>query len=226
MSRTPAVEGIIARLGRLAGALPDAVVAASFLVLWIAPTAFGTGGVRKAMLLMILEFLLLHSTIMVPLLVAWAFRRGGGRGTRGGIIALSLLTYGFFVAVLCFGFRAWWPALVFGWTAFGKFLVVAHDAGDDDGALQVKVWIVSILSYLLLAFVTLFVPLPELGLDGIGRRELGFDGDMSGIWISDPQRVLAFGMLYFAVLAVTRWRHSAPDDAPTPAVGGGGAVRS
>ena len=47
-------------LSRAALALPDAVSASVFLLLWIAPFALGPDGVRNALLMMLVEFLLIQ----------------------------------------------------------------------------------------------------------------------------------------------------------------------
>ena len=53
--RAPLIE-------RLATALPDAVTAGVFAYIWIAPLALGEGAVRNAMLLMLVEFVLVHAS--------------------------------------------------------------------------------------------------------------------------------------------------------------------
>ena len=57
--------GPLSTVARAIAAAPDAVTCASFLLLWIAPTALGLDAVRGALLLMVVEFLLIHATAML-----------------------------------------------------------------------------------------------------------------------------------------------------------------
>ena len=51
-----------ARIARLIGALPDALTGCACLVVWVAPLALGQGAVKTVVLMMLMEFLLVHGT--------------------------------------------------------------------------------------------------------------------------------------------------------------------
>ena len=66
---------------RTFGALPDALTALYFLSLWLFPLLFGPHAVRNGMLLMLVEFLLLHAAppLRSILLLPRAVLRRAGR---------------------------------------------------------------------------------------------------------------------------------------------------
>lgn len=195
-------------LRRFGAALPDTVTASVFLTLWFAPLRFGPRGVGNAMLVMIVEFILIHSTIMVPVaLVVLSERFGGPRKTllaTGVLIAVYL----FFLAALSAGFHAWWPCLAFSWLLLAKFgaqvpgMQTAQTEEIDEG----KVWVLSLLAYFGGMFAFTLLPLPQLGFATLDNSALELPSRSTGIWIREPFRVLAFGTFYFYFLAWTKWR--------------------
>ena len=66
--------------------------------------------------------------------------------------------------------------------------------GRDD-----RRWLVSALAYIGGVFLTAFVPLPSFGITPEVIANLHLTG--SGLWIDKPWTVLAFGTIYFALLA-------------------------
>lgn len=203
---------IQARLARIVAALPDAVTAGGFLILWVAPLTLGAGGVGNAMLVMMVEFVLLHAAILVPLCVAWVASRYPSRTALTLAIVGSAAFYVLFIGALSYAFRVWWPLAAFTWTMLGKFGVAVPNAAAkrDVGSRQGAVWLVSVVAYLGLVFLTLLVPLPELGIAGASRAELDIPAGATGGWVSNPHKVIAFGMLYFGLLAYAKWRIMAP----------------
>src|SRR5690606_4733281 len=97
--RPPAPLGRRCRPGRRAdvsrtgwraffAALPDGLTAAAFAAIWISPFVFGEAGVRTAMLVMLLEFFLVHAT---GFFTAFVMAPGLARGKRvAAILGLSL----------------------------------------------------------------------------------------------------------------------------------------
>lgn len=75
-------------------------------------------------------------------------------------------------------------------------------------------WAVSALAYLVLAFFTTLVPMPALGITPEVVAGQHLPG--SGLWVDQPQRVIAFGFLYFAAVGVSElyghaWLHRATE---------------
>ncbi|MDH3308645.1 MAG: hypothetical protein OEO77_14160 [Acidimicrobiia bacterium] len=65
-------------------------------------------------------------------------------------------------------------------------------------------WSRDVKLYLLMAFSTVFVPFPELGLDRAYVAGLNLPG--SGAWISEPHNVMAAGAFYFGAKALLELR--------------------
>lgn len=183
---------------RLAAAGPDAVTAGVFLTLWISPLALGASGVRNAVLVMLVEFVLIHAAgFLGGLLLNPALPRGRRVLVLAGFAGFYLM----FVGAFMLAFQEWWPVLVFGWLILGKFGLIVTGRGASEA--QASVWGMSALIYLLGAFATILLPLPRLGVGAEVVGQLGLPG--SGLWVEQPHRVLAFGFLYFALLAAFKW---------------------
>lgn len=186
---------------RLLAALPDAVTAAFFLVLWVQPSVFGAGALRTGLLIMLVEFILLHASAMIGGSVL-----GRTPGTRLpwklllGFAAMYLV----FIAAYAWAFRQWWPLLAFGWLLLGKAsLAFDRELPTADRAHRLQSgWAVGCLAYLVGASATIFVPLPRLGLTSAIVAQAELAG--SGHWVSYPHTVVAFGLFYFAVLALVK----------------------
>jgi hypothetical protein len=185
-------------LQRLVAAAPDAVTAGFFLVVWLDPLRLGEGSVRTAMLIMLVEFVLIHAT---GFLGAFALATLAPRRVRVlGILGFGLF-YALFIGAFMAAFQAWWPALVFGWLLVGKFARVL--TGGGDGGQIASLWAASVLLYLGGAFLTVLAPLPRLGVTAAVLPQLDLVGE--GLWMDQPHRALAFGVLYFGGLAWFKW---------------------
>jgi len=183
-------------------ALPDAVSCGSFLLLWIAPLQFGAHGVRNGMLLMLVEFVLIHSGAVLGSLLHTP-------GTSHRIKLLSLLGFGLFyslfIAAFAFSFGAWWPVLAFSWLLLGKLTRVfepTYGAGRS-GPAQSD-WALSMLFYLGAVLTSLLLPLPRLGISAELQPLLEIPG--TGAWVDRPHSVIAFGALYFGLQAWSKWK--------------------
>jgi hypothetical protein len=187
-------------LPRLIAAVPDAITAGFFLTVWIAPLWLGEGGVRTAMLIMLVEFLVVHAS---GFLGAIALASTVSRRKRLLALLGFGLFYALFIGAFMLAFKAWWPAAVFGWLLVGKFARVLTRVDDHAAQRQMAAWGASVLFYILGVFLTLFLPLPRLGIDAATIPRLGLVGE--GAWIDEPHRVVAFGVVYFAALAWYKW---------------------
>lgn len=188
---------------RALNALPDATIAAWFAVLWFAPLAFGPGAVGNALLVMLVEFLVVHGS---GFLGVAALATDTSRRRKLALIGGFTLFYLLFVSAFAFSFGEWWPFLAFGWLALGKVLVVIDQRAPGPVRQQRMMtgWALSALAYVLGAFATVMLPLPRLGLNPGVVSDLGLPG--GGLWVDQPHTVMAFGTGYFAVLALSKWR--------------------
>lgn len=115
--------------------------------------------------------------------------------------------YTLFVLMFMWVFRQWWPLFVFGWLLLGKFSRVLFGAAtpSQDAAAQRVLWGTSAAAYVLGVLVTVMLPMPRLGVVQEVIPQLGLTG--SGLWVDEPHRLLAFGFLYFTVLATAKLLH-------------------
>ena len=200
-TRSPSSE----RFQRLVSALPDAITAGFFLLLWIVPQWLGPTALRTGLLMMLVEFILVHAT---GFLGGMALANAGDTRPRWKPILVFAGLYLLFIAGYAWGFKAWWPLLALAWLVAGKLALAWQPLPDADkrDRLQAE-WGLSALLYLGGVFITTFVPLPRLGLDAqvVGAADL----PGSGQWVSKPHTVVAFGLFYFGLLAASKlggWR--------------------
>jgi hypothetical protein len=192
-------------LGDLIAALPDLGMAALFLAAWIDPPRFGPDVITYLVLVMILEFIVIHSAafmgavafgdLQVQALLKW--------GKAVGILGLGLF-YSLFVLGFCLGFHTWWPMAAF-WGLVGNRLLGATLGGkttEENRQFVMGGWAVGVMAYLFGAFATLLLPVPRLGITG------GLSGVGEGIWIDQPWKPVAMGVIYFGLVGwyELRWR--------------------
>ena len=202
---------------RFFAALPDALTALYFLSLWLFPLLFGPHAVRNGMLLMLVEFILLHASIFLG---TTAFSATLSRTTRVRRMAGFALLYGLFVAAWAFAFAAWWPLLAFAWLLGTKFSAVFGRGIDNARRLQrlTSAWVIGVLAYIGCLLATVVLPVPRLGITAAVQAQLGLPG--SGLWVEQPQKVIAFGLLYFGTIAWLKWKDwTLPAAAPEPPPG-------
>lgn len=186
---------------RMAGALPDALTAGYFLMLWLQPDIFGDGHVETGLLIMLVEFLTVHAGGMLG---GVALDPDTARRKRLQFIAAVGLFYLAFAAMLMLAFGQWWPLLVIGWLLLAKFLRVLPGRAmtKEEATWQMQLWALSVVLYLGGVVLTLLLPLPRLGLSPDVVATLGIAG--SGVWVESPHRLMAFGVLYFGALAAAK----------------------
>ena len=189
-------------LQRLLAALPEGITAAVFLTAWVAPTRFGPVYVRNLTLVMAMEFIVIHSSIFYAVIAGVDV----ARGTR--IKWLAALTSLYLVLVFGFAiqYKSSWPIFAFAWLFVSRFMHVWIDpvSSEVEAKRMVNMWAVSVVAYLFGAFTTILVPLPSLGMDSrfiSSMMQSGGTGWSSG----ETHTTLAFGSLYFSILAVAKF---------------------
>ncbi|MCX7032515.1 MAG: hypothetical protein NT046_00865 [Arenimonas sp.] len=183
-------------------ALPDGITAAGFALVWLFPFALDELSVKTALLVMLLEFFLIHATGFFTAI------GGSPKVSRAWrMLALAGLTlfYLAMVGAFALSFGEWWPVLAFLWLAVGKAAwawSTRPGDGDDAMALPMVAWAGSVVAYLFGAFLTALVPVPRLGMTEEVQPGFGLDG--GGLWIDEPHRVVAFGLVYFGLLCAAK----------------------
>jgi len=183
----------------LAAAAPDLALAALFLVAWVAPATFRTGTITYLMLLMLLEFIIVHSSAFMGKVMLGDLERARKALALVGIGGF----YTLFVGGFALAFKTWWPLWSFWGLTVNRLLgvLVGQAPEGERRELLQKNWAVSALCYLGLCFVTVFLPLPRLG---ITREVVSLESlPGSGLWVDQPHRVVAFGFLYFAAVGIS-----------------------
>lgn len=189
---------------RVLSALPDALTAGVYAWTWLDPLHFGADTVRNLMLIMLMEFLVVHSGAFIGLVVL------SDAATRMSK-TLAILGFGsfymLFAAAFSFAFHSWWPALSFFWLLAAKFAIVWLTSlpRSEEKQRLTSLWLISVVFYLAAVFAGVLLPLPRLGLDIELVSMLHLPGE--GLWIEQPQTVIAGGMLYFAACAWSKWAY-------------------
>jgi hypothetical protein len=181
----------------LLSALPDFGFAGVFVITWIRPSTFGPFMVKWLLVVMLMEFIIIHSAGFMGV-AAFA---PGGRTTRGArIIGLGAF-YTLFAAAASFVFKSWWPITAFWGQTLNRLLGVILGQGQDLGqkALVISGWGAAFIFYLLGCFATIALPIPHLGITPEVVAAQRIPG--GGLWVDHPEKVIAFGVIYFGLTA-------------------------
>lgn len=215
IGRMPVVPRLLPPMpGRALAVLPDFATAVACLVVWIRPFAFGANGVKTIVLMMLMEFLLVHGT---GFFTQVAFADAAGKGRRLLMMAGLLLFYAVFVAAFAWSFRAWWPAWVFLWLVVGKATWIFSSPRDRaaERDRQMKAWAASVVCYLAAVFASVMLPWPRLGISVDAQPRFDLHG--GGEWIEQPHRAVAAMALYYLLCVAWKWRASRPGAAAATA---------
>jgi hypothetical protein len=183
-------------------AVPDLGMAAFCLLLWIRPEIPGPGMIRTVTLVMLLEFIVIHSAAFMG-----SVALGGPSTTKllkygrvKAVIGLGLF-YTLFVAGFALAFGTWWPIVAFWVLTFNRLLgsILAHEEPTD---IQKKGmlagWAIGAVAYLMGAMVTTIGPVPRFGITDAVVSAAELPGE--GIWIDEPYRAVALAVIYFGVI--------------------------
>jgi len=189
-------------LQRLLAALPDVITAAVFLIAWVAPTRLGPEYVRDLTLVMAIEFIVIHSSVFYAVIAGVNAKRSKRIAWLSGLSCLYLV----FVFGFSIQYKSSWPIFAFGWLFVSRFmhLWTSPVPSDVEGVRMVKLWAVSVVAYLAGAFVTILVPLPPLGMTSQFVSSM-LESTGAGWSSGETYTTLAYGLLYFSILAVAKF---------------------
>jgi hypothetical protein len=181
----------------LISALPDAATATLYAICWFAPATLGYAWIKTLMLVMLIEFLVVHSGGFIGQTVLG----DGSRAIKVKAIVGFGAFYMLFVLAFCAAVGEWWPVAAFGWLLVGKFLMVVLEPKPraEERQRLTSIWILSVVAYLGAVFLTALVPVPDFGIDAAARAGAAIPG--SGLWVEQPETVIAAGLVYFSILA-------------------------
>ena len=186
----------------LGAACPDLVLGVVFLLVWLEPERFAPDMIRGFMLLMLLEFIVVHSggfAGSVMLSDKPRMQKVQSLGLLGGFYTL-------FVGGFSLAFHTWWPLLSFWGLMVNRMMSVLlgqAEKGDERAFLQ-RGWAAGAVFYLCFIFATVLLPVPRFGVTDEVLRAVDLPGE--GLWVDQPWRVLAFGFLYFTATGLSEMR--------------------
>jgi hypothetical protein len=192
-------------LARALSALPDATLGAVFLLTWVAPRFFGRGVLKYALLTMLMEFFVVHSSGFMGLVLL-------GMSPSVAKRTLAAVGFGLVYSAILLGFAlsigAWWPLWSFWGLTFNRLTntILGGDASRRAQARIANDWATSAAWYLLWLFSTL-LPFPALGITPEVAASAGLPGE--GLWVREPHRVLVAGAGYFLCQAWVELRGEA-----------------
>ena len=192
--------GMRLSVNRLFAALPDTLSATIFMWAWIDPTQIGgPERVKNLMLTMLFEFIVMHSSAMIGSMFLSDMPRAKKFLSLVGLSAAYLL----FVLAFAAAFSSTWPIWVFAWLFVCRFgYLVANRKTNEDAARRMQTsWALSAVTYIAGCFITVFLPLPRFAITPEFVAAMNFPEKMTGDWVDHPWKVLAFGALYFGVMA-------------------------
>lgn len=193
--RGPRARGLT--LPGVVQAVPDAGLAAAFLLAWTRPDLAAPWAVKDLVLVMLYEFIVVHSAGFM----GFAWIGGTGRFPRVVVVAALVGFYTLFVGAFAASFGTWWPLLAFWGLSLNRLLplLLGQAPKPAQKALVLRGWVAGVIFYLGFVALTVMAPVPDFGAARVAGGTLP-DG---GLWIDEPYRALAFGFLYFAATALS-----------------------
>lgn len=182
----------------LVSALPDLVLASGFAAAWINPSAPGVPTVRRLVMIVLLEFFIVHSSGFMGVV---AF----GDRPRWKTAALTLGLGGFytlFLVAFSMGFKDWWLLGSFWMLMANRLLgLVLGQAPDEKRqGFIMGTWAMTVAAYLFAVAIGAAANVPALGITPAVVRGQGFT--VGGLWTEHPESALAAGAIYFAVVGL------------------------
>jgi hypothetical protein len=182
-------------VGAIVAAIPDLALAGMFLITWVSPQTLGEKPLRYLMLVMLMEFIIVHSSAFLGTVVYSDLLPGKKTLAVVGLGAF----YTTFVGAFAMMFREWWPVTAFWGLILNRLanVLLGNVPEGRERDLVMASWAVSAAAYVGCTFITVFLPLPRIGLtpDVVAGQALPGEG----LWIDQPHRLVAAGFLYFAI---------------------------
>lgn len=198
MNAEAPAEQVSSAIARWVSVLPDALTALAYLVTWFSPLLWKPDAVKFLMLVMLLEFLVVHSGAFMGAVVL--SDKASRRYKTVAVLGFGMF-YMLFAGAFGLAFDSWWPVLTFAWLLAAKFALIwfIPVPKEEEARRQMTLWAFSVVAYLGAVFLGIILPLPRFGLDVDLVAQLQLPG--SGLWIEKPHTVIAGGFVYFGLLA-------------------------
>jgi hypothetical protein len=180
---------------RIGSALPDLVMAGLFLWCWLSPLAWHPKLASELGSLVLMLFFTMHSSIFLT-------AASGGPQDSGRRLVGALIMLAFYLPVagaFAYFHGGWTPFAGFAWLLLANVATMLAARGPDDfQSRRMRFYWGSAAGYYILAGLAIAVlPLPQLGF-----RNASVDWPVW--WSIDRQNVVAWGLLYFGAMGVTK----------------------
>ena len=180
-------------------ALPDFALGATFLIAWVAPLTLPAGTIPHLLLVILMEFIIIHSSVFLGNVVISPLPR---KAKLIGMLAIGSF-YTIFAGAFSLGFHSSWPLLSFWALMLNRMLgvLIGQAPSGQEKLLVQRTWAATAVFYLLFCALTIVLPIPHLGLTREAILSLHLPG--RGAWITDTQRAMACGFFYFTAVALS-----------------------
>lgn len=181
-------------IGITASVAPQIVFIGILIHVWLFPMEWDDGQwVSHGVLIIVAEFFLLHSGVFMA---GIALEKKAM--TRFNAFMILFLFYGGFTAFIAHAAEDPNLMWIFGGVMLGRFvaLVVAVDEGSTHLAER-SVW--GGMLYVLLVPLSIFLPIPELGIEPPIARAAFSEGS-NGVWVKEPERGFFMAVAYFTIM--------------------------
>jgi len=187
----------------VAAGLPEFALGAAFAVTWRDPSTLGVEWVGYAMMLVILEFILIHANAFL----GWRAMLAPTPRDRLRAIAGFGGIYLLFGIGISLAFHSWGPVLAVVTLTATRLWSALRDPPPTELA---RAWFggqvgLNAVLYLLLAACTVFLPIPELGVKSWMYESSSSD---PGLWEVHPQLPVFMACVFYSVrglITITAW---------------------
>lgn len=182
----------------LISAFPDAVLCAAYLLTWFYPTALGPRVLAFLVMVALLEFVVMHSAPFSGLVALSALRRSIKVLALGGLGALYMLFAWSFSA----SFGTMWGAVSFFGLMLNRVLgvLIGQVPRGEQTTFMGAMWVICGVTYLFGIAFAAMAPIPRFGITDAVIESQHFT--VGGLLTEQPHRTMAFGALYFGVVAL------------------------
>ena len=180
----------------IAAALPCFYLSYVLVRVWIEPRAIDGGSwVRFGVGLMILEFLLLHSGGMITAMMAKQSETADKLRLFFGLLLFYLLM----VVAFAYSLESMTLLWIFAAVSAGRLLAALTHSSDEQAESMKRIGF-GMLLYLLAVMGSIFLPIPELGINSSVLADV-YPQRGSGLWERQPERAIA-AAAYFLLLGL------------------------
>lgn len=197
------------RIGSLVAAAPLLWMGWTLARLWVDPSSRDdpVSWVRFGVALLLLEFVLLHSSAFIGALSATAKTLWKKLLGFAGLAAF----YGVFVLGFALGTSSRAVLDIYLFVMLGRLVSLVADSKSGSEVFIARA-VGGVLVYLPLVFASVLVPWPRLGI----TEELASAArtpNSSGLWVDQPHRAIAVGAIYFLCMGLLELRAAFKDPA-------------